>query len=190
MKHKTKEFHALPAAHPATLNPPKRKHFNLNTMSDPSVVEIIQAMLAPGIMISACGLLLLGMNNKYSLVVNRIRLLDDEQRKLVVRKMETGLKEFELARLENIGLQIIKLAYRIKLVRNAVIAYSVAVGMFILTCLAIGFRILLTENLFSSVALVLFLLGMIFVLVGIVYAALETRKGFEIVQIEIHQNLL
>ena len=31
-----------------------------------SIVEVIQLMLAPGLMISACGLLLLGMNNKYS----------------------------------------------------------------------------------------------------------------------------
>jgi hypothetical protein len=42
-------------------------------------VDLIQAMLAPGIMISACGLLLLGTNNKYSLVVNRIRVLEEEK---------------------------------------------------------------------------------------------------------------
>ena len=47
-----------------------------------SIVQIIQAMLAPGLMISACGLLVLGMNNKYSIVVNRIRLLNEERRKL------------------------------------------------------------------------------------------------------------
>ena len=29
-----------------------------------SVINVIQAMLAPGLMISACGLLVLGMNNK------------------------------------------------------------------------------------------------------------------------------
>ncbi|MBK8662836.1 MAG: DUF2721 domain-containing protein [Ignavibacteriales bacterium] len=45
------------------------------------VASLIQAMLAPGIMISACGLLILGMNNKYSLVVNRIRTLNEEKRK-------------------------------------------------------------------------------------------------------------
>ena len=46
------------------------------------IVQLIQGMLAPGLMISACGLLLLGMNNKYSLVVNRIRLLNEEKRKI------------------------------------------------------------------------------------------------------------
>ncbi len=49
---------------------------------DIPIVQLIQGMLAPGLMISACGLLLLGMNNKYSLVVNRIRLLNEEKRKI------------------------------------------------------------------------------------------------------------
>ncbi|MBK6682755.1 MAG: DUF2721 domain-containing protein [Ignavibacteriales bacterium] len=43
------------------------------------VASLIQAMLAPGIMISACGLLILGMNNKYSLVVNRIRTPNEKR---------------------------------------------------------------------------------------------------------------
>ena len=46
-----------------------------------TLIQLIQFMLAPAVMISACGLLLLGINNKYSLVVNRIRLLNEERRK-------------------------------------------------------------------------------------------------------------
>ena len=155
--------------------------------TDAPVVEIIQAVLAPGIMISACGLLLLGMNNKYSLVVNRIRLLDDEKRKLTVRREEEGLKEHESRRLANISAQIGKLAYRIKLVRNAVIAYSIAVGLFILSCLMIGFLLFFSGTIFSVLALLLFLMGMVSVFAGVIYAALETRKGYQIVEIEVHQ---
>jgi hypothetical protein len=40
-------------------------------------------MLAPGIMISVCWLLIPGMNNKYSLKVNRIRPLNEEKRRLI-----------------------------------------------------------------------------------------------------------
>ncbi len=40
-----------------------------------SIVEIIQLMLAPGIMISACGLLLLGMNNKPRFVIRDFYLV-------------------------------------------------------------------------------------------------------------------
>jgi hypothetical protein len=49
---------------------------------DMDAVEIIKLMLAPGVMVNSCGLFLLGMNNKYSVVVGRIRNLDEEKRKL------------------------------------------------------------------------------------------------------------
>jgi len=43
-------------------------------------LKAIQLMLAPAVMISACGLLLLGINNKHSSITNRIRLLNEERR--------------------------------------------------------------------------------------------------------------
>ncbi len=92
-----------------------------------NIVEVIQLMLAPGLMISACGLLLLGMNNKYSIVVNRIRVLNDEKRKLLVRS-ETAL--WDNVRLESITIQLEELIYRVKLVKRAVQNYTIAVAFF------------------------------------------------------------
>jgi hypothetical protein len=151
-----------------------------------SIVEIIQLMLAPGIMISACGLLLLGMNNKYSLVVNRIRLLNEERRKAIHKT--TDDKNFnyqETQRLESISLQITKLVYRVGLVRNAVLSYTVAVALFVLTSLSIGFAFLFDITKINSVVTILFLLGMISVLCGVIFAAYETYKGYEIVNFEV-----
>ena len=48
----------------------------------PSIAELIQTMLAPGVMVSACSLMLLVTNNKYSSVVDRIRQLNEEKRDL------------------------------------------------------------------------------------------------------------
>lgn len=149
-----------------------------------TVVEIIQSMLAPGIMISACGLLLLGMNNKYSLVVNRIRILDEEKRRLLLKNNEKSITELEHKRLENISIQIPKLAFRIKLVRNAVISYSTAVGFFIICCLLIGLSFISQFNI-SGLIIIAFLLGMLSVFTGIVYACLEVLKGYQIVQVEL-----
>jgi hypothetical protein len=151
-----------------------------------SIVEIIQLMLAPGIMISACGLLLLGMNNKYSLVVNRIRLLNEERRKAIHRT--TDDKDFnyqETQRLESISMQISSLVFRVKLVRNAVLSYTIAVALFVLTSLLIGFGFLLELTKLNSFITVLFLLGMISVLCGVAFAAYETYKGYEIVNFEV-----
>ena len=47
-----------------------------------SAIQAIQAILAPALGISAVGLLLLGLSNRYSTIVNRIRLLADEKRRI------------------------------------------------------------------------------------------------------------
>jgi hypothetical protein len=146
-----------------------------------TVSGLIQVMLAPGIMISACGLLLLGMNNKYSLVVNRIRLLNEERRKL--RNLEKKVNKNK--RHKSIELQISKLSFRIQLIRNAVFSYSLAVGFFIIASLLIGLQQVNSFERLTWAVIVSFLAGMFFVFAGVVFAAIEVWKGFKIVQIEI-----
>jgi hypothetical protein len=148
-----------------------------------SVSGLIQIMLAPGIMISACGLLLLGMNNKYSLVVNRIRLLNEERRRL---RNEEEVKTNKKKRHKSIELQISKLSYRIFLIRNAVFSYSLAVAFFIISSLFIGWHQINTLSGLNWAVILTFLIGMLFVLIGIIFAAIEVWKGFKIVQIEIN----
>ncbi|MDP3682640.1 MAG: DUF2721 domain-containing protein [Ignavibacteria bacterium] len=152
---------------------------------DITVVQVIEAVLAPGIMISACGLLLLGMNNKYSLVVSRIRLLGDERRKFSIKASEKEFLYQEEVRLKSISIQIEKLKFRVKLVRNAVFSYSLAVALFVITSMQIGFSFVIKSSFLEPLIIVSFSFGMLFVLVGICYAAAETIKGYEIINYEI-----
>ena len=140
---------------------------------------LIQVMLAPGIMISACGLLLLGMNNKYSLVVNRIRLLKEEKRSSAYKENGNNLRH------GSIDLQVNKLFYRISLIRNAVFSYSVAVALFIIASILIGANTINTKLDLNSLVIGFFLAGMAFVLAGILFAAVEVWRGYKIVKIEI-----
>lgn len=146
-------------------------------------------MLAPGIMISACGLLLLGINNKYSLVVNRIRLLTEERRRLFSKVGDRDLTYEETMRLESISIQLKRSTERVKIVRNAVLSYTTAVALFVLTSLFIGMQYIVGEDKLSTgftyTITILFLLGMISVLVGVIFAGNEIRKGFEIIQYEV-----
>lgn len=147
--------------------------------------HVIQLMLAPAIMISACGLLLLGINNKYSLVVNRIRLLNQESRSI---KQKLGGEEFSTddnVRLESIVIQIESLLYRLKLVRNAVLSYALAVGLFVVTSLLLGLSYLSESHGFNIFIMGLFLLGMLCVLLGIIFTSMETYKGYKIVSFEV-----
>jgi hypothetical protein len=148
------------------------------------IVQLIQGMLAPGLMISACGLLLLGMNNKYSLVVNRIRLLNEEKRKVFHQE---NIDENDSNRLSNIELQISHLIERISLVRNAVFSYSLAVALFIVSSVLIGLTINSKTITFDWLIVAFFYAGMLAVFVGIVFAAIEVWKGYRIVKIEISE---
>ncbi|MBT8379273.1 MAG: DUF2721 domain-containing protein [Ignavibacteria bacterium] len=145
-------------------------------------------MLAPGLMISACGLLLLGMNNKYSLVVNRIRLLNEERRKKLRKVDEPEFDYQENVRLESINKQLEKLTYRVQLVRNAVLFYTIAVALFVVTSLFIGFSYLFDVTRINSFITTFFLLGMLSVLGGVIFAAYETYKGYEIVKFEVESE--
>jgi hypothetical protein len=145
-------------------------------------VDFIQAMLAPGIMISACGLLILGMNNKYSLIVNRIRLLDEEVRRLLSGNNE--LMPFQTERMKNIKQQLQLFHSRVAFVRNAVVLYSLAVAFFIVTSVFIGLEMAVSYDL-QNLTVILFLAGMLSVLTGIIFAVREVLRGYRIVTLEL-----
>ncbi len=150
-----------------------------------NALQIIQLMVAPAVMISACGLLLLGMNNRYSLVVNRIRLLNEEKRGLMNRIGEQQPCTDDNVRLESIAIQLDALVYRVKLVRNAVLSYTTAVALFVVTSLLLGISSFLALGKLNYVILLSFLLGMISVLLGVFFAGVEIKKGYEIIFYEV-----
>jgi hypothetical protein len=152
-----------------------------------TIVNIIQAMLAPGIMISACGLLLLSMSNKYSLVVARVRVLNEEKRKLMLHVKDCNVIHEEEIRLKSISVQLVKFQSRLKLVRDAVICYTTGVAFFILSSLFIGLKFVIACECIHYIVLGIFLLGMICVLGGVILAATEVWKGFRILEIEIRE---
>ena len=151
-----------------------------------SVVNVIQAMLAPGLMISACGLLVLGMNNKYSMVVNRIRLLNEERRRGDAGEGELSGKHQE--RKDNIVSQLELLRVRIRLVRNSVLGYSVAAAFFVISSLFIGLRLVVAHPLVEWLIVGFFVGGVLSVLIGVVNAVLEILQGYRIVTLEINEH--
>jgi len=141
-----------------------------------TIIGIIKGMLSPSIMISACGLLLLGMNNKYSLVVNRIRILNNEFRELQEKDQE---------RIDCILKQMPLLIDRMKLIRNAVWLYTIGIAMFIFSIFSLGIYLFYGKSLILTIiSLVLFIIAILSVLVGIIFAAREVLLGFKIINIE------
>lgn len=148
---------------------------------DFSVIEAIQLILAPAVMISACGLLMLGINSKFSNVLSRIRSLNEEKRKLRVRAGDNKLTFEESQRIESIARQLARLLRRAVHVRNSLMCYILAVALFVVTSLLIGTDFFIGGIRLDTLVIILFLAGMISVFMGIVFAALDTKMAYDIV---------
>jgi len=149
-------------------------------------LKAIQLMLAPAVMISACGLLLLGISNKHSSITNRIRLLNEERRRFLF-KMKDGkdLELIETIRYQSIGKQLDDMLYRLKLVRNVIVFFVCGIFLFILTSLIIGLEMFLNINEMEYLKIICFILGMLSVAIGMIYSLTETIKGYKIVVLEV-----
>lgn len=154
-------------------------------MNSINVTQVIQAILAPALLISSCGLMLLALNNRYSNIIGRIRLLGSEKRKLI----EALLKEEELdyhqnVRFRSIEKQLNELLKRCRLVRNAILCKIAGVAMAVLTSLFIALGYFLDMQLMHNIALNIFVLGMLFVGIGVFSFGAEVIIGYKIAELE------
>lgn len=151
-----------------------------------SAAETIQTILAPAIMISSCGLIMLGLQNRYSNIVNRIRTLNDERRRLQ-SKIATNqdLEYSESIRYHSIRKQIQELSSRSLLIRNAIFLEILAVLFFVLSCLLIGAYFFFQNEITQILPLISFLLGMISVFIGLIFFGVEILRAYRVVQLEI-----
>jgi hypothetical protein len=151
-----------------------------------TAIQAIQAILAPAVGISAVGLLMLGLGNRYSAMINRIRLLNDERRRLSRVLVEKGeLNYTDNVRYASIHQQKEELLVRSRLVRNGILAMQSAVAFFVLTSAAIGVTLVSNAGMVQTLPLILFILGMLSVFVGVAFAAVEVYRSFRIVLLEV-----
>jgi hypothetical protein len=157
--------------------------------SQVTAIQVIQAMLAPGLGISAVGLLLLGLSSRYSTIVNRIRLLNDEKRRYMKTLAEGRVLEYaDNVRYMSVRNQTEGLMMRSRLVRNAILSMQTAIGLFVVTSLGIGISLFTHSEFVRDGSLVVFLTAMVAVLVGIVYAGMEVRRSYRIVLLEVRSD--
>lgn len=142
-------------------------------------------MLTPGVMLSACGLFLLGLQNKFSNIITRLRELTEERREL---KLQDQLNKFQQSRLQSIEKQIVGLQRRARLDKDSILSIYAGMIFFLLTSLSIAIKDLgwVLEN--EIFILILFLIGTAFVFAGTVFAYLEVRISYRVVQIEVDEH--
>ena len=154
-----------------------------------SVIQAIQLILAPAVMINACGLLLLGISNRYSMILTRVRALNEEKRRIAVRLGEKHSTPEEAVRVESLVRQIERLLVRARYARNAVLSYLVGVGTFVLTSLLIGADFFSGVLELRIVIMSVFLAGIMAMMAGVVYAIMDTLKAYDVIRYDVLVDL-
>ena len=142
-----------------------------------TITEIIKLMLAPGLLISACGTLILGTNGKYAIVSVRIRILNEERRRLLLKKKESGISEIDEQHISELTRQLDSLALGIKYIRNSVVSYSSAIGLFVIASMLIGLTHVYSSNELNTLTLIVFLIGVLAAFGGTIAATYEVFKA-------------
>src|SRR5437867_9263013 len=144
-------------------------------------IQSINAAMTPAVLFTASALLLAGLQNKYSTLIQAVRSLNDERRRML---REPSLAAWQTDRLKSIDNQIPHLLMRAKLVRNAVFMLYLGTLLFLLSSFVIGL-VHLGWPPMATLVIVLFGLGLAGLMVGVGFALAEARLSYRVVRMEV-----
>ena len=137
----------------------------------------IQLILAPVVMVSACGILLSGMLAHYAAINDRIRALAAERLSLALVAPAADRRCLGRERLSEIDEQVPMLLHRLRQVHHAILLGYTAVVTLIVSMFVIGTAALASSNVLGTVALFVFLAGTAALMVGTAFMAVEIRAS-------------
>jgi hypothetical protein len=145
--------------------------------------HVISLLIAPVVMISACGLLCLAFYNRLATIVSRLRVFHAEQL-LRREKLETAAPAHHHVRnrMDIVHRQIEEDMARARLIRNTLICLVMCIICMILCSLSLGLS--LVAEIMTRVALGVFISGQILMLTGMVFAVLELTRALTPIALE------
>ena len=146
-----------------------------------SAIAFINASLAPAVLFTGVGLLLAGLQAKYSTIVSVIRSLNRERREL-----ESAAEGARSERLATLGEQIHSLMRRAKLVRNSICSFYLTIFFLVGSSILIGLRVL-AIGVPIAVIFVFFGVALAVLFAGIAFATREALLSYHIVKVEVKQ---
>ncbi len=152
--------------------------------------QLITLILAPVVLISACGLLCLTFYNRQAILTSRIRSFNAERFDLMakMKRLPAELSPADSetsawpARLKGLEIQTQAILYRARLIRRTLVCLvSCIIGM-LLCSLTLGLGLIIPH--LNFVALSFFILGMLSMLVAMITALMELSLSLKPVSLE------
>ena len=147
---------------------------------DPQNLQVITSAVAPIVMVSAAGLLFMGMQAKNLHLSDRIRALMAEYRTLAARPADE-------ARRKQIREQIVLFDQRIHLSQRALELLYIAIVCFVLTSLLLAAAPWVGGVVVPASTAGIFIVGVVFLLVALLLEYREMHVGLKTVAIEIEE---
>jgi len=149
-----------------------------------TAAKTIQLILAPALMVSACGILLTGMLGHYGTINDRIRRLTAERLELSQLQPAEGHETLARERLTEIDHQVPMLIGRHRQVHYAILLAYTAVAILVVSMFVIAAAALSDSSATGTFALFVFLVGTAAVMGSAVFMALEVRSSHQAVSYE------
>ncbi len=151
--------------------------------------SIIGLLISPVLMISACGLLCLTYYNRMAVMVGRIRSFNSRRMELLEKRIkhrnEAGpgsLEALHRAHAHAVEEQVRALLVRARLTRRTLVCLVCCIICMLTSSLSLG--VSLMWEWVASAALAVFILGIAFLLIGMVMALRELRLSLTPVALE------
>ncbi|NJL81913.1 MAG: DUF2721 domain-containing protein [Chloroflexaceae bacterium] len=149
-----------------------------------AVTRVIGLIIAPVVMITACGILLNGLVIRYNTIGDRLRLLNLERLQLL-NGGTAELPERAAEKLHKLQHLLSELLHHHHLVHDALVFIYIAIVIFMVDMLAIALAVLTPIWWLSQLVVVIFLSGIGTLLWGLLMMVRELRTAHSFVQFEI-----
>ncbi len=138
-----------------------------------NVSRVIAVIIAPTVLITSCSLLINGLLQRFENMSTRLRGMNLER----VNYLREEDHHLTAARLRQISVQSPRMLWRLKLLRNALVAAYIAIFISVISMFIIAAAVLTTAAVAAMMALLLLLAGMGALLVSVAIATLEVWRA-------------
>jgi hypothetical protein len=138
-----------------------------------NALAVLTAMITPAVLISACGALIFSTATRMGRVIDRVRLLSSKFEELARNPQADEMAEERRALIYT---QLARQTARARLIQRSMVAFYSALGVFVATSVAIAVLNSIARN-YTWIAVVLGLVGAMFMLYGSVLLIIESRMA-------------